>query len=139
MRAQAARWSTALLALTVLLGGAAIAATTTVSAGQAQQAYTVVGAIVAGLALSACAVFIGQSCATGAAASLGGTARSSAVGMYLTAYYLGGSVGGVAPAPLFARSGWAACVALLGAVVAASVAVAVPAWRTSRAHQERAR
>lgn len=88
-----------------------------------------VWAIVAGLALSASAVFCGQSCSTGAAAALGGRARSAAVGLYLTAYYLGGSLGGVVPAPLFAAAGWQACVALLVGVVLLGTLLATASWR----------
>ena len=55
--------------------------------------------------------------------------RSAAVGVYLTAYYLGGTIGGSAPAPLFAAAGWPALVALIVAVTAASTTVGAIAWR----------
>ncbi|MFL6121395.1 MFS transporter [Actinophytocola sp.] len=85
--------------------------------------------VIAGLAASCTGVFCGQSCATGYAAESGGTARSGAVGLYLTSYYLGGSLGAVAPAPLFAAAGWSACAGLLAAVIGISVAVAFAVWR----------
>jgi MFS transporter, YNFM family, putative membrane transport protein len=85
--------------------------------------------VVAGLAGSSTGVFCGQSCATGYAAEAGRGARSSAVGLYLTAYYLGGTVGAVAPAPLYGWAGWPACAALLAVVIAISMVVAFVAWR----------
>lgn len=86
-------------------------------------------AVIAGLAASCTGVFCGQSCATGYAAEAGSTARSGAVGLYLTSYYLGGSVGAVAPAPFFAWAGWPACAGLLAGVTGISVAVAAAVWR----------
>jgi MFS transporter, YNFM family, putative membrane transport protein len=85
--------------------------------------------VVAGLAGSSTGVFCGQSCAIGYAAETGGAGRSSAVGLYLTAYYLGGSVGAVAPAPLYQWAGWPACAGLLAVVIVISVAATFAAWR----------
>ncbi|KLO30292.1 MFS transporter [Mycobacterium haemophilum] len=91
--------------------------------------------VVAGLAASATGVFCGQSCATGYAAAAGGAGRSSAVGLYLTSYYLGGSVGAVAPASLYRWAGWPACAGLLAAVIVISMVVAVVAWRPDGMHR----
>lgn len=90
--------------------------------------------VVAGLAASSTGVFSGQACATGYAAESGKAARSSAVGLYLTAYYAGGSIGAVAPAPFYALAGWNACAGLLAAVIGLSILVALAAWpaRTSQ-------
>ncbi|MFC7430214.1 MULTISPECIES: MFS transporter [unclassified Agrococcus] len=90
-------------------------------------------AIVAGLALTCVAVFAGQSCATGFVARHASVARSSAVGLYLTAYYLGGAAAAVALGPVFAASGWLGCVVALGIVLALSAPVAALAWRGSAA------
>lgn len=85
--------------------------------------------VIAGLAATCTGVFCGQVCATGYAAEAGGAARSGAIGLYLTSYYLGGSVGAVAPAPFFAWAGWSACVGLLALVTGISMAVAAAVWR----------
>ncbi|GAA2173591.1 MFS transporter [Agrococcus versicolor] len=89
--------------------------------------------IVAGLALTCVAVFAGQSCATGFVARHVAVARSSAVGLYLTAYYLGGAVAAVALGPIYLAFGWLGCVAALAVVLAASAPVAALAWRGSGA------
>jgi YNFM family putative membrane transporter len=85
-------------------------------------------AVIAGLAASSTGVFSGQACAIGYAAESGGSAKSSAVGLYLTSYYAGGSIGAIAPAPLYDAAGWSACAGLLAAVVGAGVVVALIAW-----------
>lgn len=85
--------------------------------------------IVIGLALSCMAVFAGQSCATGYTARHAREGRSAATGLYLTCYYLGGSLGAVAPAPLYAHHGWLGCAVLIGLVALASTALARVAWR----------
>ncbi|WP_242013122.1 MFS transporter [Acetobacter sicerae] len=85
--------------------------------------------IVIGLALSCMAVFAGQSCATGYTARHAREGRSAATGLYLTCYYLGGSLGAVAPAPLYAHRGWLGCAVLIGLVALASTALARVAWR----------
>ena len=88
-------------------------------------------AVVAGLAASSTGVFSGQACATSHAAGSGGSARSSSVGLYLTCYYAGGSIGAVTPAPFYAGGGWPACAGLLAAVVVVSVLVALGTWPTN--------
>jgi predicted MFS family arabinose efflux permease len=87
-----------------------------------------VPAVVAGLAGSSTGVFSGQACATGYAAESAGSARSGAVGLYLTSYYAGGSIGAIAPAPLYARAGWNGCAALLVAVIGAGTVAALISW-----------
>ncbi|MET8625167.1 MFS transporter [Kitasatospora sp. NPDC004669] len=94
-------------------------------------------AVIVGLAASSTGVFSGQACAIGYAAEAGGPARSSAVGLYLTSYYAGGSIGAVAPSPLYTAAGWSACVGLLAAVIGAGVLVALAVWSagTGRPHR----
>ena len=88
-----------------------------------------VWAIVLGLTLSSAGVFIAQSMATAQVPSLAGQARSSAVGLYVLCYYVGGSVGAFGPAWIWAHAGWAGCVAL---VLIAQLAIGVAAWRQWR-------
>ena len=88
--------------------------------------------VVIGLACSCVAVFTGQACATSFLAGHATHDRSAAVGLYLTGYYLGGTIGGFAPAPLYASAGWPAVVVLVVVVVAAGAVVGTIAWRRPR-------
>lgn len=54
--------------------------------------------ILVGLALSATGVFLAQSTVNAFTASNAGTDKAGAVGLYLTCYYAGGSLGAVLPA-----------------------------------------
>ena len=56
-------------------------------------------------------------------------ARSSAVGLYVAVYYIGGALGAVAPVPLWHAAGWAGCVALICAAIAAMAAASVLTFR----------
>jgi MFS family permease len=85
-------------------------------------------AILAGLALTATGVFISQAAASSYIGAATVEDRGLAVGMYATFYYAGGSIGGAAPAALWARGGWTACVALVLLVQALTVAIAVRFW-----------
>ncbi len=69
--------------------------------------------IISGLALFSTAVFIWQSAATTQTGKVAGRARSSAAGLYVTFYYIGGSVGAVVPAWFWSRYGWRGVVAVL--------------------------
>jgi predicted MFS family arabinose efflux permease len=83
-------------------------------------------AIILGLAVLASAGFICQTAATSLLAERATAARSSAVGIYVSCYYIGGSVGAVAPAAIWVRAGWPGCVAL---VIAVLIAMAARFWR----------
>jgi len=72
-------------------------------------------AIIAGFAITSVSGFACQATATGLLAQRAGSARSSALGLYVTCYYLGGT----APALIWARAGWPGCVALVIVVLAA--------------------
>ena len=71
--------------------------------------------IVVGLALFSTGTFIGQSAATVQTGRIAGRSRSTAAGLYVTVYYVGGSLGAVAPAWFWTRGGWPACVGLFAA------------------------
>ena len=83
-------------------------------------------AIIAGLALAAAFGFMCQACSTSYVALTARQARSSAVGLYVTFYYLGGSVGGVAAGLAWVLAGWPGCVGM-ALIVLALVATLV--WR----------
>jgi predicted MFS family arabinose efflux permease len=105
-----------------------VLATGAVLAGLALTLVPATVAVVAGLAGACTGVFAAQACATAQAASSGGAARSSAVGLYLTCYYAGGGVGAVVPAPLFEAVGWGACVGLLCAVAVLGAVAGSVSW-----------
>ncbi len=92
--------------------------------------------IVTGLAVSSCGLFVIQSLATGFIAEAARGARSSAVGLYTSAYYLGGSLGAVVPMALWERFGWSGCVALLAAVYLMLLVVCQCLWRQREATTE---
>lgn len=72
--------------------------------------------VVAGLAFFSSGVFVSQSAATVQTGRVAGRARSSAAGLYVTFYYIGGSIGATVPAWFWDKGGWPACVGLLAAV-----------------------
>ena len=83
------------------------------------------------------ATVIAQASATSFVGTAASHNRALALGLYVTFYYTGGSVGGVAPGWLWTTFGWAGCVALVVAVqvVIAGVArgmVATPAFSEPR-------
>ena len=86
-------------------------------------------AIILGLTILACAGFTLQTTATSLLAERATAARSSAVGIYVTCYYIGGSAGAVSPAAVWAHAGWLGCVALVSAVLLATAALAARFWR----------
>ncbi len=86
--------------------------------------------ILPGLGLVCTGVFIAQSTATSflrMAAPAGG--RVSAAGLYLSCYYIGGTIAGVAPAYVWKIGGWPACVALVDAVLLGMLGLALVGWR----------
>ena len=84
--------------------------------------------IVLGLTASSAGVFIAQSMATAQVPTFAREARSSAVGLYVMCYYVGGSLGAFAPSVVWLHAGWAGCVALVLAVQAAIGAIALRVW-----------
>ena len=85
-------------------------------------------AIILGLGVFAMGMFCEQSLTLGYVALAGERARSTAVGLYVTCYYVGGSLGGIAPGLVWPYLGWAGCVAMACAVQAVAVSVAWLVW-----------
>ena len=77
--------------------------------------------IIAGLALFSTSVFIWQSAATTQTGRVAGRARSAAAGLYVTFYYLGGSLGGIVPAWFWSRHGWPGVAAVLAVAAVSTV------------------
>ena len=66
-----------------------------------------------GLTLCCSGVFVAQATTTSYIGLAAGQGRALAVGMYVTCYYLGGSVGSELPGLLWHRWGWPGCVGLV--------------------------
>ena len=86
-------------------------------------------AIFIGLTIAACSGFICQAISTGYVAFAAMQARSSAVGLYVTAYYLGGTLGAAVGGLVWRAGGWFGCVVLAWAVLAVMVLLALRFWR----------
>ncbi len=86
-------------------------------------------AIVAGLAFIAGALFVQMALAIGFIGSAARHAKSTAVGLYVACYYVGGSLGGIVPAGLWHWAGWPGCVGLAMFVQLVVVAIVTVFWR----------
>ncbi len=85
--------------------------------------------VIAGLAICCSGVFIGQSTAAAYVGKAAGHSRSSAAGLYVSLYYLGGSAGSILPGLLWKHGGWPACVALIITVQLITAVLAYKIWR----------
>jgi YNFM family putative membrane transporter len=86
-------------------------------------------AIIAGLGMIAGAVFVQGALAIGFIGTVARHAKSAAVGLYVTFYYIGGSLGGIAPAGIWHVAGWPGCVALSILMQVLMLAIAATFWR----------
>jgi len=68
--------------------------------------------VIVGLAIFSSGVFVAQAAATVQTGAIAGRARSSAAGLYVTFYYLGGSVGATLTDWFWRWKGWPGCIAL---------------------------
>jgi YNFM family putative membrane transporter len=68
--------------------------------------------IVFGVLLACCGIFAQQTVATGYTGIAARTAKSTAAGLYVTCYYIGGSCGGILPSGTWHSHGWAGCAAI---------------------------
>ncbi|HEX7840235.1 MAG TPA: MFS transporter, partial [Kofleriaceae bacterium] len=85
--------------------------------------------VLAGLAIAASGVFVAQVAATSYLRTAATPVlRSLASGVFITCYYLGGAIAGVAPGLLWALAGWAGTVALAVIAQSAAIAVSARAW-----------
>lgn len=84
--------------------------------------------VVLGLAFAAAGIFTEQVLSLGYVAAAARRSRSTAVGLYVTCYYVGGSLGGVLPASIWHHLGWPGCVALVLAVQGGATLVTQAAW-----------
>jgi YNFM family putative membrane transporter len=84
--------------------------------------------IVAGLALCAACGLICQAVSTGYVTVTAKAGRSSAVGLYVTSFYIGGSFGAALGGLAWSFGGWPACVALVMAMLIVLAAIVWFGW-----------
>lgn len=84
--------------------------------------------ILLGLGIAAAGIFTEQVLSMGYVAAAARRSRSTAVGLYVTSYYVGGSLGGVLPASVWHHFGWPGCIALVIAVQAGAALVTQRVW-----------
>jgi predicted MFS family arabinose efflux permease len=85
--------------------------------------------IIAGLALEASGVFVCQSTAASHVGRAALEARSSAAGLYVSFYYLGGSAGSIVPGFFWSHAGWPGCVALILCMQCFTILIAYKFWQ----------
>lgn len=107
-----------------LMGAAGMAA-----AGMLLTLIQSVPVVIAGLALGASGAFVCQSAASSQVGKAAGGARSSAAGLYVALYYLGGVVGSVVPGFFWQQAGWPGCVAIILCMQAGVVVTAGKLWK----------
>ena len=90
--------------------------------------------ILLGLTLCASCGLLCQAVSTGYVAITAQAGRSSAVGLYVTSFYVGGSFGAALGGIAWTLAGWPACVAMVALMLAIMAIIVVTAWtRTSKA------
>lgn len=91
-----------------------------------------VAAIVAGLTVCALAGLMCQAVSMGAVTATAQEGRSSAVGLYVTSFYVGGSAGAFLPGVTWTAYGWPAAVAMTLVMLTCMAAVAAFGWERGR-------
>jgi YNFM family putative membrane transporter len=87
-----------------------------------------VSVIMVGLTLCAVCGMVCQAVSTGYVTLTAKEGRSSAVGLYATAYYVGGSAGALLGGLAWTYSGWDGCVAIIVAMQAIIAIIVAAAW-----------
>jgi YNFM family putative membrane transporter len=87
-----------------------------------------VAVIILGMVLCAGCGMLAQTISTGYVTAIAKEGRSSAVGLYVTAFYVGGSMGAFLPGLAWNTGGWPASVAMVLAVLAAMALIATLAY-----------
>jgi YNFM family putative membrane transporter len=85
--------------------------------------------VITGLALLATGVFACQAAATSQVGRAARQGRSSAAGLYLALYYLGGAIGSVVPGFVWPYLGWPGCVTVVLAMQGLMAGIAYTRWR----------
>ena len=85
--------------------------------------------VIAGLTLEASGVFACQSASSSHVGKAAHEARSSAAGLYVALYYLGGCAGSILPGILWEQAGWPGCVGIILGMQVVSVVIAYKLWQ----------
>lgn len=93
-------------------------------------------AVLIGLMLCSMGVFLSQSAASSYVGVVATASRSSAAGLYVSFYYLGGTVGAVVPGFVWAIGGWAACAFLIMVMQVLTVSIVLRFWRSRSAKSQ---
>ena len=101
-------------------------------AGMALTLIPRLGVVVTGLALCCSGTFVAQAASVGYIGLVASRDKALAVGMYVTCYYMGGSVGAGLPGLLWRVGGWPACVGLVILVQMLTILVTLTAWGPHR-------
>jgi MFS transporter, YNFM family, putative membrane transport protein len=88
--------------------------------------------ILLGLSLCAGCGMLCQATSTGYVTASATEGRSSAIGLYVSSFYIGGSVGGFAAGALWHAAGWWAVVALCAVVVAMMGMIVIFVWSAAK-------
>jgi predicted MFS family arabinose efflux permease len=90
--------------------------------------------ILLGLTISAGCGLLCQAVSTGYVTITAQAGRSSAVGLYVSSFYLGGSFGAAIGGLAWTFAGWAACVAMVAVMLTVMAGIVAGAWsRTKKA------
>ncbi len=100
-----------------------------VTAGLAVSLVNVFGCVLGGLVLITAGFFIGHAVASGAVSHTAAADRAQASALYLTAYYVGNSLGGLAGAGAYHAAGWPGGAAVGFTAMAAATGVTLYATR----------
>ena len=84
--------------------------------------------IIVGLALCAGCGMLSQAVSTSAVALSAQAGRSSAVGLYVTSFYIGGSFGAALGGFAWTLGGWPACAAMVAIMLAIMLGIVTLAW-----------
>ena len=84
--------------------------------------------IILGLTICAGCGLMCQAISTGYVTITAQAGRSSAVGLYVTSFYIGGSFGAALGGVAWTLGGWPACVAMVAAMLAVMAAIVWFAW-----------
>jgi YNFM family putative membrane transporter len=108
---------------------ALVAAFTGGAAGVALTLIHSLPVVLMGLTLACTGVFIANSAGSSYVGSAATESRASAVGLYVTFYYIGGSAGSAVPGLLWAHPTWSQCVTLIVGVQLLTIALALIFWK----------
>ena len=98
------------------------------TAGLALLLASPVAVIVLGLSLCAGCGMLCQATSTGYVTASAHDGRSSAIGLYVSSFYVGGSVGGYVAGVIWSRAGWPAVVALSAAMLSIMGMIVTFVW-----------